>query len=147
MRNLKVSRKNAASMIAVLCICLLLVTMVGFLFSDSIDNFTNDVRIYLGLGQQLKVRELSHLNLHHLLLLQFLNILPGKTNSFLSGGPNYSLAFPLAAIIRPQSSSGEVQAILELASKMKAETQSLFTGTGFRLTLLKIGFIPKTVGL
>jgi transglutaminase-like putative cysteine protease len=50
MKNLKVSRKNAASMIAVLCICLLLVTMVGFLFSDSINNFTNDLRIYLGLG-------------------------------------------------------------------------------------------------
>ena len=50
MRNPGVSGKNAASIIAVLCICLLLVTMVGFLFSDSIDNFTNDLRIYLGLG-------------------------------------------------------------------------------------------------
>ena len=44
MRNPGVSGKNAASIIAVLCICLLLVTMVGLLFSDSIDNFTNDLR-------------------------------------------------------------------------------------------------------
>jgi len=40
--------KKTASIIAVLCIFLLLVTMVGFLFSDSIGNFTNYFRIYLG---------------------------------------------------------------------------------------------------
>ena len=50
MKNSRVSGKKAASIIAVLCICLLLVMMAGFLFSDSIDNFTNDLRIYLGLG-------------------------------------------------------------------------------------------------
>ncbi len=50
MRNPGISGKNAASNTAVLCICLLLVTMVGLLFSDSIDNFTNDLGIYLGLG-------------------------------------------------------------------------------------------------
>ncbi len=44
-----VFRKKTASVIAVLCICLLLVMMVGFLFSDSIGNFANDLRIYLGL--------------------------------------------------------------------------------------------------
>jgi hypothetical protein len=45
-----VSGKNAVSVIAILCICLLMVTMAGFLFSHSIDNFTNNLRIYLGLG-------------------------------------------------------------------------------------------------
>ena len=37
-------------MIAVLFTCLLLVTMVGVRFSDSIDNFTDDLRVHLGLG-------------------------------------------------------------------------------------------------
>ena len=50
MKDSGVSGKNAVSVIAVLCICLLMVTMAGFLFSDSIDNFTNDLRVYLGLG-------------------------------------------------------------------------------------------------
>jgi hypothetical protein len=50
MKNPGVSGKKAVSAIAILCICLLPVTMVGFLFSDSIDNITNDLRIYLGLG-------------------------------------------------------------------------------------------------
>jgi hypothetical protein len=44
-----VLRKKAASGIAVLCICLLLVMVVGFLFSDSIGSFANDLRIYLSL--------------------------------------------------------------------------------------------------
>jgi len=57
MKNLKVSRKNAASMIAVLCICLLLVTMVGFLFSDSIDNFANHLNGYLGLKMEPRIQE------------------------------------------------------------------------------------------
>lgn len=49
MKNPGVSGKKAVSAIAILCICLLPVTMVGFLFLDSIDNITNDLRIYLGL--------------------------------------------------------------------------------------------------
>jgi transglutaminase-like putative cysteine protease len=50
MRNPGISGKNATSMIAITCICLLLVTMCGFLFSNSIDNFVNDLGIYLGLS-------------------------------------------------------------------------------------------------
>lgn len=42
-------RKKTSSIIAVLCICLLLVTMGGFLFSGSIGNFANDLRIYISL--------------------------------------------------------------------------------------------------
>jgi transglutaminase-like putative cysteine protease len=45
----RVLRKKTASVIAVLCICLLLVMMAGFLFSDSIGNFANNLRIYLSL--------------------------------------------------------------------------------------------------
>ena len=50
MTNPEFSRKNAASIIAVLCICLVLVTMAGFLFSDSIGNLTHGLRDYIGLG-------------------------------------------------------------------------------------------------
>ena len=50
MTNPAVSGKNAATIIAVLCICLVLVTMAGFLFSDSIGNFTHELRDYIGLG-------------------------------------------------------------------------------------------------
>jgi transglutaminase-like putative cysteine protease len=46
----EVSGKNAASMIAVLCICLVLAIMAGFLFPNSIGNFTHELRDYLGLG-------------------------------------------------------------------------------------------------
>lgn len=51
MANPEVSGKNAVPIIAVLCICLVLVTMTGFLFSDSIGNFTRELRDYLGLGE------------------------------------------------------------------------------------------------
>jgi len=50
MKKPGVSGKNTVSVIAFLCICLLMVSMAGFLFLDSIDNFTNDLRVYLGLG-------------------------------------------------------------------------------------------------
>jgi len=52
MTNPEVSGKNTASIIAVLCICLLLATMAGFLFSDSIGNFTHELRGYLGIGEE-----------------------------------------------------------------------------------------------
>ncbi|TFH04290.1 MAG: transglutaminase family protein, partial [Methanosarcina sp.] len=49
--------KNAVPIIAVLCICLVLVTMAGFLFSDSIGNFTHELRDYLGLGEEPEISE------------------------------------------------------------------------------------------
>ena len=52
MTNPEVSGKNAVPIIAVLCICLVLVTMTGFLFSDSSGNFTRELRDYLGLGEK-----------------------------------------------------------------------------------------------
>lgn len=52
MTNPEFSGKKAASIIAVLCICLVLVTMAGFLFSDSIGNFTHELRGYLGIGEE-----------------------------------------------------------------------------------------------
>jgi transglutaminase-like putative cysteine protease len=42
-------RKKNASIIVVLCICLLLVMMIGFSFLDSNGNFANYLRIYFGL--------------------------------------------------------------------------------------------------
>ena len=57
MKNPGVSGKNAASLIVVLCICLVLVTMVGFLFSDSIDNFANHLNGYLGLKMEPRIQE------------------------------------------------------------------------------------------
>jgi len=52
MKESEVSGKKAASMIAVLCICLVLITMTGPLFSDSIKVFTVDLRSYLGLSPE-----------------------------------------------------------------------------------------------
>jgi transglutaminase-like putative cysteine protease len=52
MNRSEVSGKNAASIIAVLCICLVLVTMAGFLFSNSVGNFTHGLKDYLGLGAE-----------------------------------------------------------------------------------------------
>ena len=49
MKNPGVSGKNAALIIAVLCICLTLITLVGFLSSDSTNNLMNDLRDYIGL--------------------------------------------------------------------------------------------------
>ncbi|HIH92902.1 TPA: transglutaminase family protein [Methanosarcina acetivorans] len=49
--------KNALSIIAVLFICLVLVTIIGFLFSESIGNFTNDLKGYLGLGAEPEISE------------------------------------------------------------------------------------------
>lgn len=48
-KNSGVLRKKPTSVIAVLCICLLMVITVGFLFSNSFGNFANDLRVYLGL--------------------------------------------------------------------------------------------------
>ncbi|KKH48213.1 transglutaminase family protein [Methanosarcina sp. 1.H.A.2.2] len=50
MNNPGVSGKNAALKIAVLCICLVLVTMAVFFISDSIGNFTHELRDCLGLS-------------------------------------------------------------------------------------------------
>ncbi|MDD3245530.1 MAG: transglutaminase family protein [Methanosarcina sp.] len=52
MINPEFSKKNAASIIAVLCICLVLVTMAGFFFSDSINNFTHELRDCFGLCEE-----------------------------------------------------------------------------------------------
>jgi len=49
MKKPVVFRKNASSVFAVLFTCFLLVTVVGVRFSDSIDNFTDDLRVYFGL--------------------------------------------------------------------------------------------------
>ncbi|MGB9132238.1 MAG: transglutaminase family protein [Methanosarcina sp.] len=52
MKEPGVSGKNAASKIVVLCICLVLITMTGSLFSDSINVFTVDLKGYLGLSPE-----------------------------------------------------------------------------------------------
>lgn len=52
MHNPEVPEKNAALIIAVLFVCLILVTVTGFLFSDSIGNFTHELKDYLGLGAE-----------------------------------------------------------------------------------------------
>ena len=57
MKNPGVSGKNAASVIAVLCICLVVVTIVGFLFSDSTNNFAGNLKDYLGLGTKSEIQE------------------------------------------------------------------------------------------
>jgi transglutaminase-like putative cysteine protease len=57
MKSLGVSGKNAASVIAILCICLVLVTIIGFLFSDSINNFTDNLRGYFGLKLESQSQE------------------------------------------------------------------------------------------
>jgi len=49
--------KNVPSILAVLFICLVLVAITGFLFSDSIGNFTNELKGYLGLGAESEISE------------------------------------------------------------------------------------------
>lgn len=49
-KNSGVMRKKPTSVIAVFCICLLIVLMVGFFFSNSNGNFANDLKVYIGLG-------------------------------------------------------------------------------------------------
>ncbi|AKB19884.1 MULTISPECIES: transglutaminase family protein [unclassified Methanosarcina] len=46
------SEKNALSIIAILFICLVLITITGFLFSDSVGNITHGLRDYLELGTE-----------------------------------------------------------------------------------------------
>ncbi|MHC1757582.1 MAG: transglutaminase family protein [Methanosarcina sp.] len=57
MNSSEVLEKNAPSIIAVLLICLVLVTITGFLFSDSLGNFTHELRNYLGLGAETESSE------------------------------------------------------------------------------------------
>lgn len=57
MSNLEVSGKSTASIIAVLGICLVLVTIAGLLFSDSVDNFTHEFKKYLGPGVESEIPE------------------------------------------------------------------------------------------
>jgi len=45
----EVSEKDVASIIAVLCVCLLLVIMTGFLFPDSVGSLTHEIKDFLGL--------------------------------------------------------------------------------------------------
>jgi transglutaminase-like putative cysteine protease len=48
----EVSEKDIASIIAFLCICLLLAIITGVLFPDSVSTLTDDVKGYLGLGPE-----------------------------------------------------------------------------------------------
>ncbi len=50
MKETEVSEKTAASKIAIFCICLVLITMTGSLFLDSMKIFTVDLKSYLGLN-------------------------------------------------------------------------------------------------
>ena len=57
MKEQGVSGKNAASTIAVLCICLVLIIMTGSLFSDSIKVFTEDLKGYLSSSPEHEIQE------------------------------------------------------------------------------------------
>lgn len=50
MNRPEVSEKDLASIIAVLCTCLLLVIITGFLFPNSVNSLTHELKGYLGLG-------------------------------------------------------------------------------------------------
>lgn len=50
MNSPEVSEKNLASIIAILCMLLLLVIITGFLFPNSVGSLTNELKDYLGLG-------------------------------------------------------------------------------------------------
>lgn len=54
MNKPEISGKNAAPIIAVLGICLLLVTVTGFLFPETVGNFTHELKGYIGLGSGLE---------------------------------------------------------------------------------------------
>ena len=57
MNNSEFLEKNAPSTIAILFVCLILVTLTGFFFSDSIGSLTHELRGYLGLSAELENSE------------------------------------------------------------------------------------------